>query len=230
MACTSSPDNRPRYFWGVYNDCYAGGNGTSNYVDIFGWGNGYLAGSRNIRTLDVDGNQWIAGAYSSGGGDYSEEYEWIDENPNNEDRRGLFVTLKGRKLVLATKDDNYILGVMSANPSIKGNSADSEWFWKYKRDIFETHIKDENGNLILSEEFDPNKKYIPRNMRSEYDYIGTHGQLIVVDDGTCEVDGYCCAGENGVGTRCDDMEKEYRKLAFRVTERLDETHVRIVIK
>ena len=180
--------------------------------------------------MTSSGDMWVSGSYSSNGGDYSENYEWIDGNIHNEDRRGLFITVKGRKVILATKDDDYILGIVSANPSIRGNTADSEWFWKYKRDIFETHIRDVNGNLILNENYDPNKKYISRENRAEYDYIGTHGQLIVVDDGTCEVDGYCGAGLNGVGTKCEDMERVYRGLAFRVTERLDDTHIRIIIK
>ena len=173
---------------------------------------------------------WIDGYFSSSYGDYSEYYEWQDGNPNNEDRAGLFVTVDGLQLKLANKDDVYLLGVVSATPSVIGNAYNDHWKGKYKKDIFGRIITDENGNRIISEDFDPTQKYIPYICRIEKEAIGTHGQLIVIDDGTCEVNGYCGVGENGIGTRCDDMEKVYRGLAFRVTERLDETHIRIVIK
>lgn len=221
------------YYYGKYNKRPEGYNtSTSGYgsekVEVFGWGDS--SNRRNIKTFDRDGNYWVNGRYDTNGSDYAEYYEWLDSNTNNEDRRGLFVTIHNKQIKIADQSDDYVLGVVSANPSILGNTANEEWHKKYKTDIFETKLRNEDGTLILSEEYDKNKSYIPRSVRPEYSPIGTHGQLIVVDDGTCEVNGYCGVGKNGIGTKCDDMEKVYRGLAFRVTERLDDTHIRIIIK
>lgn len=210
--------------FGTYNaDKGAGiilGNGTSDSA---------LGRSNAMEMISATGNLWVSGSVSDSGGDYSEYYEWEDENTSNEDRTGLFVAINERKIRLADNNDNYILGVISSTPSIIGNDPHS-WKNRWKKDIFERVLRDENGHPIISEEFNPELEYIPRGQRPEYSPVGTHGQLIVIDDGTCEVNGYCGVGKNGIGTKCEDMEKVYRGLAFRVTERIDETHVRIIIK
>ena len=225
------------YYYGQYNDQTSGVTNTSLYnqpkIEIFGWGGRSSEGEivrHNIRTMDTIGNMWVDGRYDVDGADYSEYYEWKDVNTDDIDVRGLFVTLEGTKIRLANNNDTYVLGAVSATPSVLGNAMESEWKGKYKRDIFGAKLRDDKGNLILSEDYNPEEQYIPRSARSEYSPVGTHGQLIVIDDGTCEVNGYCGVGENGIGRRCDDMEKVYRGLAFRVTERLDDTHIRIVIK
>lgn len=197
---------------------------------IFVLGRGSAAVRRNLFRVIIDGSAWIAGSYQTDGGDYAEPYEWEDKNPYNEDRVGLFVTFNGDKLRLATSEDTYILGVVSAVPSVLGKAYSNHWKGKYKRDIFERPILDEEGNKILSEDYDPTQTYIPRRLRAEKAPIGTQGQLIVIDDGTCEINGYCGVADGGIGTKCDDIERVYRGLAFRVIERLDETHIRIVIK
>ena len=65
--------------------------------------------------------------------------------------------------------------------------------------------------------------YIPRSARPEWDAVGMIGKLVVVDDGTCQVNGWAAVGEGGVATASDE------RTAYRVMERLDEGHVRILI-
>lgn len=50
------------------------------------------------------------------------------------------------------------------------------------------------------------------------------GKLVAVDDGTCQVNGWAAVGEGGVATASDE------RTAYRVMERLDEGHVRILIR
>lgn len=75
---------------------------------------------------------------------------------------------------------------------------------------------------ILNPNYDPKQEYIPRSERKEWAVVGLMGQLVVVDDGTCSVNGYCTVGENGVATASDS--------GYRVLKRLDETHVKVFIK
>ena len=66
--------------------------------------------------------------------------------------------------------------------------------------------------------------YEGREKRKEWTPIGLIGKLVVIDDGTCEVNGYCKVGENGKATKSEE------KTSYRVMKRIDENHVRILIK
>lgn len=171
--------------------------------------------------VDFSGNVYAGGAYKTNGADYAEYFEWLDGNTKNQDRVGLFVTLDGDKIKLANKGD-YILGVISANPSIVGNSAELDWHDKYKTDVYGRLIYDESHNLILNESYNDTLEYVPRGARKEYDKVGLLGQLVVQDDGTCKVNGYCTASVNGVATKSDS--------GYRVIKRIDETHIKIILK
>lgn len=83
-----------------------------------------------------NGNMFIDGTYSSPCADYAELFEWVDGNPDNEDRAGYFVTLDGEKIRKANQNDTFILGVVSGNPAILGDSAELHWNGKYKTDDF----------------------------------------------------------------------------------------------
>lgn len=171
--------------------------------------------------VDFSGNVYAGGAYKTNGADYAEYFEWLDGNTKNQDRVGLFVTLDGDKIKLANKGD-YILGVISANPSIVGNSAELDWHDKYKTDVYGRLIYDESHNLILNENYNDTLEYIPRGARKEYSKVGLLGQLVVQDDGTCKINGYCTASVNGVATKSDS--------GYRVIKRIDETHIKIILK
>ena len=75
---------------------------------------------------------------------------------------------------------------------------------------------------ILNPEYDSEQEYIPRSDRKEWAAVGLMGQLIVIDDGSCTVNGYCTVGSNGTATTSDT--------GFKVLKRLDDTHIKIFIK
>ena len=186
-------------------------------------GNGSSSAKSNSYRRNVDGTA-SGGTYSSNGADYAEYFEWYDDNINNEDRRGLFVTLNGDKIKLASKDDTYILGIISCNPTVIGDSADLYWKDQYKRDVFGIPIYSEESenNLVLNPDYDSNKEYIPRSDRKEWDPVGLTGKLICIDDGTCEVNGYCYPSTNGIGTKSDH--------GYRVMKRIDDTHIQVLVR
>jgi hypothetical protein len=74
------------------------------------------------------------------GADYAEYFEWEDGNPNNEDRRGMTVSLVGNKIKIAEEGDS-VIGAISARPVVIGDDAWDHWTDKY--------LKDEYGNYIL---------------------------------------------------------------------------------
>lgn len=208
-----------------------GVNAKSTYLSsenadiLFNIGNGQERDGTLIQNsamqVDFAGNVYAGGAYKTIGADYAEYFEWLDGNVDNQDRIGLFVTLDGDKIKLANKDD-YILGVISANPSIVGNSAELDWHDKYKTDVYGRLIYDESHNPIVSKNYNDTLEYVPRGARKEYSKVGLLGQLVVQDDGTCEVNGYCTASVNGVATKSDS--------GYRVIKRIDETHIKIILK
>lgn len=232
-------------------------SGTSGDAFIIGNGTSSTARSNAFR-VTYAGHVYGKASYHSSGADYAEYFEWEDGNSNNEDRRGLFVTLDGDKIKIASPDDD-IIGIVSAAPSIVGNTYDDEWQGKYKTDIFgqlitqvvhhdavyseiEVFDTDEDGKeldtrhteqilvheaydaeeYVLSDNYDPSQEYIPRSQRKEWAVIGIIGQLVVVDDGSCYVNGYCKVGKNGMATMSSS--------GYRVLSRLDENHIKIYVK
>lgn len=198
---------------------------SENASILFNIGNGHeedgTLTQNSAMQVDFSGNVYAGGAYKTNGADYAEYFEWLDGNTKNQDRVGLFVTLDGDKIKLANKDD-YILGVISANPSIVGNSAELDWHDKYKTDVYGRLIYDESHNPIVSENYNDTLEYVPRGARKEYSKVGLLGQLVVQDDGTCKINGYCTASANGVATKSDS--------GYRVIKRIDETHIKIILK
>lgn len=75
----------------------------------------------------------------------------------------------------------------------------------------------------LNPAYDPAQPYVPRSERPEWDAVGMLGKLVAVDDGTCQVNGWAKAGAGGAATASEEQTR------FRVMERLDESHVRILI-
>ena len=75
---------------------------------------------------------------------------------------------------------------------------------------------------IINPDYDPDEKYIPREERPEWGIVGMMGQLIVIDDGTCVVNGNCTVGDGGIATASES--------GWRVIARLDETHVKVLFR
>ena len=125
-----------------------------------------------------DGQAYADGSWNGGGADYAEYFEWLDGNPNNEDRRGYSVSLVGNKIKIAEKGET-IIGVISGNPSVVGDSAWNIWTEKYLRDDFGTYVRDENGDRILNPNYNPDIDYIPREQRPEWGIVGLMGKLCI---------------------------------------------------
>ena len=169
--------------------------------------------------------------------DYAEFFEWLDGNPNDEDRVGYFVTLDGNKIRIATNEDDYILGVVSGEPFVLGNGDCDTWNGMYLRDEFRRTIYepapkiketiDDDGNPTgefkevpgefegtrpkLNPEYDHTQPYISRFDRKEWAPVGMLGVLAVRHDGTAKVNGYVTVNENGIATTCDrTTENSYR--------------------
>jgi hypothetical protein len=143
-----SYDTAGKVIIGNYNN-----RATLTANNLFIVGNGANAGDTtngsNALRLTNDGTLY----YKTGmgeGADYAEFFEWSDGNPDNEDRCGLFVTFDFNKeysytdsqelphIKLANEGD-YILGVISGNPSFVGN-ADEEWKKRWLYDEFDRPI------------------------------------------------------------------------------------------
>jgi hypothetical protein len=135
-----------------------------------------------------DGNGKCDGAWTGGGADYAEYFEWSDGNFSAEDRRGISVVLNGGKIQPALVGEDPI-GVISGNPSVVGDAAWNKWSGKYLRDEYGTYIQedyeveDEDGNAVIQQRrklnpaYDPNQEYVSREERPEWDCVGLMGKL-----------------------------------------------------
>ena len=88
------------------------------------------------------GSAFADGAWNGGGADYAEYFEWADGNPSSQDRVGVSVKLDGTKIVASTSSDDAsaIIGVISANPSVVGDTAGLRWQSKYERDDYNRYV------------------------------------------------------------------------------------------
>ena len=129
--------------------------------------------------LRGDGQTLADGAYSSGGADYAEYFEWADANSDNEDRRGCSVVLSGSKMRIATSDDSAsnIIGVISSNASVIGDGDMSRWKNKYLRDDFGGYDLDSNGDQKPNPNYNPDLAYVSRELRLEWETVGLMGKL-----------------------------------------------------
>lgn len=187
-----------------------------------------------------NGNVEADGTYTSPAADYAELFEWTDGNTDAEDRVGRFVSMKGAKIKLANADDSFILGVVSATPSIIGDNP-LAWQGKYANDqwgrpIFveiETEYADrENDKQItkkridrvrkLNPDYNPTQNYTPRLERPEWAAIGMVGKLLVRHDGTLRQGGFCLPGTNGIATLSEN--------GYYVMEVIDAERAKIIIK
>lgn len=205
---------------GQCNELVEGGDFGSVAGSAFVIGNGSTTARSNAFMVNYDGTVKAAGEYTSIGQDYAEYREWADGNPDNEDRRGYFVTYTdGKKIRIASKGD-FVAGIISARPIIIGN-ADMAWQGKFLRDefgdyIYETSmvemenpespgeiIQIESTHYKLNPEYDPSLPYIPRKDRKEWDAVGMLGHLPVRDDGSCEIGKFCSVTDGGIATKSE---------------------------
>lgn len=222
------------------------GTGTGSAFVI---GNGTGSSSSNAFRVNDNGQPFGKQGYTTQGCDYAEYFEWFDGNPDDEDRRGYFVTLDGEKIRIAEPGD-YILGIVSAWPSVIGNG-DEDWLGRYILDDFGacieetfeyevTEIDEEIGEEITvtktgtkwkeNPDYDPSIPYIERSKRKEWSTIGMLGVLNVYDDGSCEINGFCKVAGGGIATKAELSEASYQHPVYRVVNRVTDNIVRVIVK
>lgn len=176
---------------------------------------------------------WIAG--NSG---YSEMFETVD---GNSIEPGYFVTLRGRKIKIASTKDRYILGVTTSAPGFLGNGGDLRWKDKYVMDewgriksqeVVVPAIKDDKGNIIVPEHkerrplINPNWKseqaYVQRLRRPEWVTVILLGQVLVRDNGMCKPNGYCIVNDQGIAISA--------QRGYRVLERTGTNQILILLR
>lgn len=149
------------------------------HVEIAGSGSDYLLasdGSGPVFRLGSDGNGACDGAWSGGGADYAEWFEWRDGNPGNEDRRGLAVVLEGAFIRPAQSGEDPI-GVISAAPALIGDDDLGGWKGRWQRDAFGALLLDHAGQRQENPAYDPSRPYQPRTARQEWALVGLMGKL-----------------------------------------------------
>lgn len=144
--------------------------------------------------VNGSGNVFADGTYSSPAADYAEYFEWADGNTKGADRVGYSVVLTDGKIRTATSKDSAddIIGIISAKPSVVGDSDYDSWVGKYLTDDFGRELlesyeledgttHDDDGNLlerpILNPEYDESIEHTPRSKRVEWDAVGLMGKL-----------------------------------------------------
>lgn len=243
-------ENKSSHACGHYNVMITDDNtGTA-----FAIGNGSNDLNRsNAFSVTFEGTTKVANTITaSTTADYAEFFEWEDSNTNNEDRVGKFVTLHNDKITIAKSNEDYILGIVSGAPFVLGNGDCDVWNGMYLRDDFgrliyepvpkeefdeETgsmkEVFDEDGNLVYegkrrkpNPDYDPTQKYVSRFDRPEWSPVGMLGVLSVFQDGTCEVNGYCCCNKDGIATACDRNTQG----AYRVIKKISDQVVRVIFR
>ena len=156
---------------------HAGGkynvDNTSNIFSI-GIGTGTSA-RKNGLSLNTAGVLKTASTITaSTTADYAEYFEWLDGNPDGEDRTGRFVTLEGDRIRLAGEDDVYILGVISGEPFVLGNGDCDVWNGMHERDLFGRVVYDMEPKVVEVPVLDSEKGGIRFETQEVY---GKNGRL-----------------------------------------------------
>jgi len=103
--------------------------------------------------------------------DYAEMFEWVDGNPNNEDRVGYSVVLVGNKIKIAQQGEIPI-GIVSAEPTMVGDAAPFRWSGAFSRDEFGRKIK-ENVEIVEWKEI--------KDAVFHYEKDGNGKDILVID-------------------------------------------------
>ena len=223
----------------------------SNDKLIIGNGSTPNARSNCFRVTNTSG-VYSNSTFKSSAADYAEMLEWLDGNVEKEDRTGLFVTLEKDKIRIATPEDDYILGIVSACPSVCGDVRDDTWGNMHLTDIYgqpileEVEIPERTEEIVtVSEEgeevtetvvIEQAHTEIRQKLNPKYDntkeYIPSSERpewdAVGVLGKLVAIDDGSCE-ENGwcrVG-QCGIATKSEQKTRFRVMKRLDQNHIKI---
>lgn len=154
-------DNFASHVLGKLNKSTTTGGTINNTIgDAFVLGNGTDNGDArsNAFRITYAGQTYMTGVANTSGADYAEFFEWQDGNPDAEDRVGRFVTMEGEFIRYASQGD-YILGIVSGNPAVVGNS-DEDYKHRW--------LKDDFGRLVR-EYLEPSEELIDTTDMSEDD-------------------------------------------------------------
>jgi hypothetical protein len=109
-------------------------------------------------------------------------------------------------------------------------------FDEWNRPIFEEvtipAVTDNEGNILIEErtemrkkinpEWDPENPCSSRLERPEWVAVGLVGKLLVRDDGTCEVNGFCKPNNEGIATASEN--------GYRVMRRTGPNQILVLLK
>jgi hypothetical protein len=172
-------------------------------------------GAGAVFRVNGNGAVYGTGAFQTTGADYAEMFEWEDGNKLDEDRRGMTVVLGNNGIIrIANQMDNPVdvIGVVSVNPSVIGDTKWNEWNGRFLKDKFGvklsntlyyiSNVSNENERVrcgindnppggyekitssehILNPKYNPADIYVPREDRLEWSPIGLMGKLRVLPD------------------------------------------------
>jgi trimeric autotransporter adhesin len=204
----------------------------------------YLANGTDSTTPSLaakvlsNGNVKIDGTVMTPAADFAEMFETIDRNPID---FGFFVTLEEDKVRIANGQDDFILGITSANPAFLADSGELRWEQKYVttewgellyENVTLSPVVDDFGNVILpsrierrpllNPDWDATLVYQPRSQRTEWVAIGLLGKLLVRDNGLCKTNSYCKPNDQGIAEPSDT--------GFRVLKRTGPNQILILFK
>ena len=146
------------------------------------------SGGGVIIKFQSDGNgRFDGGADIGSASDYAEYFEWLDGNTSSDDRRGITVILDGEKIRPATDSDDTskIIGVVSANPAVVGDSAWSEWQLAHQKDVYGGWVTKDEEFLVWNKfgtftDTDGVKKPNPQPDINDYN-MASDFQILVSD-------------------------------------------------
>ena len=150
------------------------------------------------------------GTVSSGNAAYAEVGEWLDGNPDAEDRIGYFVCIDnntpGTTMRKATSSDD-VRGVTVASPAFAGGCSSDKY------------TQTESSDLEADPDADSRSGLLP-----QYDYVAVMGIVPVIDDGTCVKNGRCMPNDSGIAA---PVSGDY---GYQVMDRIDDTHVLVAVE
>lgn len=154
------------------------------------------------------------GTTTSGNADYAEVGEWIDGNPDNEDRIGYFIaidnTTAGTTMVKATSTSD-VRGVTVTSPAFSGNCSSDKF------DIETTTETDPVTGATIT-------TTTSVDLKKQYDYVAVMGLVSVIDNGTCTINGRCMPNDDGTAVPSPN------NMGYQVIDRIDSTHVLIAVE
>ncbi|QHI71664.1 peptidase G2 autoproteolytic cleavage domain-containing protein [Aminipila terrae] len=199
-------------------------------------------GTSNLKALAAKilytGDGYIRNAWHAGGSGYAEVYPGLGGQTIEP---GYFVTLEGEFIRKAKDSDKFVLGVTSVNPAFVASSSElnlgsnfltNAWNQTLYEDNLVPEKTDTEGNVtepahVIKQPMQKlQSSVIAQAAASCQDSISSLvtllGQVLVLDDGTCEPNGYCWPNKDGIATTSS--------FGYRVMKRISDNQVLIFFR